>query len=54
MLNLRMANLFNNNSITVVLSYTNIIAFDSEEHLCLAKNQYQNDRFIELYKSNYA
>jgi len=41
-------------SITAVFSSTNIIGVDLVEHISLVEKQFENDKFIELYKAKYA
>jgi len=41
-------------SITAVFSSTNIIGVDLAEHISLVEKQFENDKFIELYKTKYA
>lgn len=41
-------------SITAVFSSTNIIGVDLAEHISLVEKQFENDKFIELYKAKYA
>jgi CMP-2-keto-3-deoxyoctulosonic acid synthetase len=41
-------------SITAVFSSTNIIGVDLAEHISLVEKQFEDDKFIELYKAKYA
>jgi len=41
-------------SITAVFSSTNIIGVDLEQHISLVEKQFENDKFLELYKAKYA
>jgi len=41
-------------SITAVFSSCNIIGVDLMEHISLVEKQFQNDKFIDLYKTKYA
>ena len=41
-------------SITAVFSSTNIIGVDLAEHISLVEKQFQNDKFLQLYKAKYA
>ena len=41
-------------SIKAVFSSANIIGVDLAEHISLVEKQFENDKFIELYKAKYA
>ena len=41
-------------SINAVFSSTNIIGVDLSEHISLVEKQFQNDKFLQLYKAKYA